>query len=351
MKRRVPLLLGDYAAGRDNNIQLLRLLAATAVVFFHCYALTNHWTDEPLWKLAPELNFGALGVKMFFVISGFLVTQSWLARLRIDTFILARALRIYPALIAATLWTIALAALSTRMSWLAFIGNPQTGDYLWHTAFGIDVRDRLPGAFAANPLPYSVNGSLWTLPLELRLYVGLAIAGIAGLLTRRAIWLVAVAALVAIAWVRPDWLAWALDGPASPIVAEVALLFALGSLAYVWRSAIPLSLIGALGAVALVAWNPGGLPRTTLFDPLLAYALLVCAYHPWIRWAGFNRVGDYSYGVYVYSFPIQQTVVQRLHGIEPLTLFGYAFPVVLAIAAVSWHALEKPALGLKSRFD
>jgi peptidoglycan/LPS O-acetylase OafA/YrhL len=77
----------------------------------------------------------------------------------------------------------------------------------------------------------------------------------------------------------------------------------------------------------------------------------VCAYHPWIRWAGFNRVGDYSYGVYVYSFPIQQTVVQRLPGIEPLTLFGYAFPVVLAIAAVSWHALEKPALGLKSRFD
>ena len=72
--------LGELAHGRANNFNLIRFAAASAVIVFHSYALTGRWTDEPLWRLAPELNFGALGVKIFFVISGFLVTQSWLAR-------------------------------------------------------------------------------------------------------------------------------------------------------------------------------------------------------------------------------------------------------------------------------
>jgi len=104
--------LGDCTAGRDNDMQLLRVLAAAAVLLFHCYALTDHWTDEPLWRAAPPLNLGALGVEVFFVISGFLVTQSWLAREHLASFAVARALRIYPALVAATILTvIAMAAL------------------------------------------------------------------------------------------------------------------------------------------------------------------------------------------------------------------------------------------------
>ena len=70
--------LGSLTHGRVNNVQLLRLLAAACVVLFHSYALTGRWTSEQLWKLAPELNFGVVDVKCFFVISGFLVTQSWL---------------------------------------------------------------------------------------------------------------------------------------------------------------------------------------------------------------------------------------------------------------------------------
>ena len=104
--------LSDLAHGRDNNFQLIRLVAAAFVVVFHSFALTGRWTHEPLWRLAPELNFGALGVKIFFVISGFLVTQSWLARRAAAPFVVARALRIYPALVAATLLTIVLAGSS-----------------------------------------------------------------------------------------------------------------------------------------------------------------------------------------------------------------------------------------------
>ena len=82
--------LGDLTGDRDNNFQLIRFLAASAVIFFHCYALTDHWTDEPLWRIAPELNLSVLGVGAFFVVSGFLVTRSWLERGRLVPFVADR---------------------------------------------------------------------------------------------------------------------------------------------------------------------------------------------------------------------------------------------------------------------
>jgi peptidoglycan/LPS O-acetylase OafA/YrhL len=340
--------LGDLAHGRDNNFQLVRLFAATFVVVFHSFALTGRWTQEPLWRVMPETNFGALGVKIFFVVSGFLVTQSWLSRRAAAPFVAARVLRIYPALVAATLLTVALAGASSALPWPQFLSDPQTVDYAWRVALGWDMVYRLPGAFPGNPFPHDVNGSLWTLPIELRLYVVLLVAGLVGILARPWAWLARVAALVvAFAW-RPEWF------PLSPndkVVRELALLFGLGSLAYAWRTKIPVSLAGAVAAIALVAVNPAGIARGALFAPLLAYVVLVIAYHPRLQWHAFNRVGDYSYGLYVYSFPLQQTLMQRFPSLEPAELFACSLPLGLAVAALSWHALESPALALTSRFD
>jgi peptidoglycan/LPS O-acetylase OafA/YrhL len=78
-RRHMPLL-GEHTAGRDNNVLPIRYLAAAAVILFHCYALTDRWNDEPLHSAFPPMNLGALGVYVFFVLSGFLVTQSWLMR-------------------------------------------------------------------------------------------------------------------------------------------------------------------------------------------------------------------------------------------------------------------------------
>jgi peptidoglycan/LPS O-acetylase OafA/YrhL len=343
----LTLRLSALAHGRDNNFQLIRLLSATAVVFFHCYALTDHWTDEPLWKLMPEFDFGLLGVDCFFVLSGFLVTQSWLARRHLVPFVAARALRIYPALLGAVALSVVLAGASSALDWSSFLLHPQTQEYVLHVAPGWAMQYRLPGAFAANPIPHDVNGSLWTLPVELRLYVVILVAGAAGLLARRVAWLATLCLLLALFMWRPDWF------PISPYdlgTRKLVVLFGLGSLAFVWRDAIPVSLALAAGVVLLVIINPVDLARGALFAPLLSYLVLVAAYHPRLQWPAFNRVGDYSYGVYVYSFPIQQTLLQRIPGLEPLPLFALAFPLTLAIAALSWHCLESPALGLKSRF-
>jgi peptidoglycan/LPS O-acetylase OafA/YrhL len=342
--------LGDLTEGRDNNFQLIRFVAASAVIAFHCYALTDHWTDEPLWRLAPELNLSVLGVGAFFVASGFLVTRSWQERGRLAAFVAARALRIYPALVCATLLTMALAAGSSTLSWPAFVADPQTQDYAWRTALAWDFVKGLPGAFAANPYRDAVNGSLWTLPVELRLYAGIAVAGVTGLLARRTAWAAVAAASFALILAKPELFPLV---PNDKGTRGLALLFVLGSLAYVWRDRIPVTILGLLGAVALVAIDPWGAGRGVLLPPLLAYAVLVVAYHPRLRWRAFNRLGDYSYGLYIFSFPIQQILISRLGApmvSSPLGLFAVAFPLTLALAAVSWHVVEQPALGLKSRF-
>ena len=339
--------LGDFTHGRDNNIQLLRLVAAAAVMLFHSYVFTGHIGDDPVWRATGATDSSLIGVECFFVLSGFLVTRSWLSRPGLAAFVVARVLRIYPALFVAVALSIALAGVSSDLPWPAFLTSPVTIDYAWRNALAWEVRFTLPGAFLANPYPAPVNGSLWTLPVELRLYIAVAIAGLAGLLARPDRCAAAIAVLIALFVWKPEWLPLEPNGAT---VRNLALLFGLGALAYVARARVPLSLTAFAVGVVLFITNPWGLGRGVAFLLTIAYGVLVLAYHPRIQWRGYNRVGDYSYGLYVYAFPIQQTIVGRLPELTSVELFAVSFAGTLALAAISWHVLERPALSLKSRF-
>ncbi|MCC7112797.1 MAG: acyltransferase [Burkholderiales bacterium] len=340
--------LAQASDGRDNNVLALRYLAAAGVILFHCYALTDRWIDEPLWRVAPPLNFGALGVQVFFVLSGVLVARSWIERPSLAAYAAARALRIYPALVAATILTIALAGAGSALPWREFLASGATWRYLAGTATGYDALAALPGAYAANPYPHAVNGSLWTLPVELRLYVAVAIAGVLGLLVRPRAWLVASALLVGAALAWPDRVP--LD-PRGPDTRLAALLFLLGSLATVWRARVVLSVPAAALLVVAVAVDPGGALREgPAFAVALAYVVLVVGWHPALRVPAVHRAPDASYGLYVYAFPIQQTIVRLDRDIGPLALFAATLAATLALAALSWTLIEAPALRLKSRF-
>jgi len=115
------------ARERNNNFNLLRFLAATAVIFSHSYALTGHGMEEPLlqWS-AGATYFGVLGVTVFFIISGFLVSKSFVERKTVGAFAAARALRIFPALIAATLFSVLLAGALSTLPWREFLIDPAT---------------------------------------------------------------------------------------------------------------------------------------------------------------------------------------------------------------------------------
>jgi len=341
-------LLADETGGRDNNVLAIRYAAAASVILFHCYALTGRWLDEPLYAAFAPLNLGALGVEVFFVLSGFLVTQSWLAHPSLKAFAMARVLRIYPALVAATVFTIVVAGASSALPWADYLASPVTWRYFVRTASGFDVVDKLPGAFPDNPFPHAANGSLWTLPVELRLYVLLGLAGVLGLLARPRAWVVAALGLVLAMVVWPDVVP--LD-PNTRGTRLAALLFLLGSLACVGQRYVPLSLPGAALALAVPLIDAHGFARDgPLFALLLSYVVLVLAYHPSLRIPRLAGKPDYSYGLYVFAFPIQQTAVRLAPDIAPSMLFATALVLTLAVAAVSWHALEAPALRLKSRF-
>jgi len=340
--------IAELAQDRNNNFNLIRFLAATAVLFAHSYALSGHPMEEPLLRWSNgATHFGTLGVTLFFIISGFLVSKSFTERRTLAAFSAARALRIYPALIAATLFSAALAGALSTTPWRDFLVDSQTHRFVVANSIGWHAKYYLPGAFADNPFPRAVNGSLWTIPVELRMYVGCAIVGALTLFSRRMLFNAALIAGATVFALRPNWFV-----PVSDLSAarQLAFAFAAGSFAWVNRDWIPLSPWAAAIALLLLAINPGDIIRTAFFIPLVAYALLTFALHPRLRFASFNRLGDYSYGLYLYAFPIQQALAYAQPGIGSLTLFAEAFALTLVAAICSWHGIEKPALDLKSTF-
>jgi peptidoglycan/LPS O-acetylase OafA/YrhL len=340
--------LGDVAVGRDNNVRLIRHVAALAVILFHCYALNLRWPEDPLARLFPGVDLGSLGVQVFFALSGYLVTQSWCEHPSLRAFVLARALRIYPALVAATVVTIVVAGVSSTLAWPDYLAAPQTLDYLWRTASGLTGTLMLPEVFTTNPFPRAPNGSLWTLPVELRLYVGVLVAGALGVLARRPLALgaavVAALALVYVPWPVSLWID-------SVRIRSLAIIFVCGMLAFVWRSRIPLSRVAAAVALALYLTLPASFTRAVAILPLIAYVTLVAAFHPRLRIARFARGADFSYGLYVYAFPIQQLLLWRWPGLGIAPLFLVATPAIAAVAAMSWYGLERPALAWKKRLQ
>jgi peptidoglycan/LPS O-acetylase OafA/YrhL len=341
--------IATLAQDRNNNFNLIRLLAATAVIFSHSYALSGHGEGEPLLRWTNgATHFGMLGVTLFFVISGFLVSRSFTARGTIVAFAAARILRIYPALIAAALFAAAVAGAFSAVPWHDFLLDPQTLRFVATDGIGWRIEFFLPGAFDQNPVPRAVNGSLWTIPVELRMYVGCAIAGVLTLLARRTLFNAVFIAGVTLFAVRPDWFVFVSYVPDS---APLALSFAIGAFAWINRDWIPLSLLAAATALLVLAINPGDIIRGPVFVVLVAYTLLTVALHPGVRFASFNRLGDYSYGLYLYAYPIQQALVHAQPGIGSWALFAEASVLTLAAAMCSWHGIEKPALALKSRFS
>jgi peptidoglycan/LPS O-acetylase OafA/YrhL len=204
--------------------------------------------------------------------------------------------------------------------------------------------------FLTNPYPNAVNGSLWTLPVEACCYGMVAVLGILGLLRRSA--LLAAGGLLLLLCVTPlvPFSQASAGGTTSGNLTLVIMLiatFVLGSLAYSVRGRLRLSWVVVFGlmVVWVVTWDSGWVRATGVVA--IAFAVLVFAFR---TPAGLRRLtapGDVSYGIYVYAFPVQQSVAAIWHGIDPLVMFAIAFPVTYGLAFASWRLIERPALAHK----
>ena len=343
----------DSALGGHNNFHLLRLVAALLVLFAHSYHLLLRAREEPIGRWFIWLDASLLGVAIFFFISGCLVARSWDVRDNLASFLAARALRIAPALwLVLMLSVVALGAAVTTLPSTDYFANPDTRKYLVFNAI-LYTQYLLPGVFQFNPVP-GINGSLWTIPLEVVLYLILGITGWLGLLAPRAP-LRQVYERIA----RRPFAAAALLLLVLLLISKVlrtgvqyyslAGYFLLGVLAFRCRQRLVLRLaevtVLLIVAIALAATWAGPL----LLPIALAFVLLTLAVHPAFTLpATWLHRHDYSYGAYLYGFPVQQTLI-ALGVREPLLLFAACVPVTLGCAALSWHLVERPALNQKHR--
>ena len=325
----------DVAAAPRNNFDALRILAALSVAVSHGFALTTGSdAAEPVFRLSDgQATLGKIAVCVFFVISGYLIPRSFLRTRDPRSFVRARALRLLPAL-AVMLLVVAFLAGPLLSTWPARAYFADATPY-WHVALNLsllDSTDRLPGVFGAVPYRWVVDGSLWTLPVEARCYAVVLLLGVCGLLNRVAAALLLGATLA----LAKLWL----GGEAMWFYA----CFAGGMVMCLWHPPLDGRIATLCAALCVVALLVGGFRiASATFG---AYLTLYIALSPRIRLPDLARFGDISYGVYIWSFPVQQLVAEQAGGVWWINI-AVSFPLFIGLAYASWWGVEAPALVFK----
>ena len=292
-------------------------------------------------------NLGVLGVYIFFTLSGFLVMHSFMTSRTPTEFFLKRALRIFPGLfVVIGLSTFVLGPLVTILPLAEYFRSPVTWHHLQHVFIFWGGRS-LPGLFSHNAYPNLVNIPLWTLPYEVVCYLLLATAGCAGIFSLRKFNLKALLIFSMMSFLFGH----------SRLNAELlsfGCVFAMGAVLYLAKdrlSASPLLAVCCAAGIMLLHFLSITLPDELLgiaFSYLVIYAATLQI--PALN--SFGKYGDFSYGMYIYGCPVEQTLA-FLHGgkMNPYLDFFLAVPVTLLFAFLSWHLVEKRCMALKKHLS
>jgi peptidoglycan/LPS O-acetylase OafA/YrhL len=342
---------------RDNNIDTLRFFGAFLVLFGHTFVLCyGPGGEDPIseWMMrytGYRAALPGLGVAMFFVLSGYLVTKSYVSRQNLLAYVEARILRIYPALWVTLLFTVfILGPLVTSMSVAEYFSHRGTWNYLQHNArLFPDVVYKLPGVFLENPRSGGVNGSLWSLPIEVRMYLIVAVLGVLGVFRRRWAFNVIAIAIVIFYVVAPEHFFLLPELRRE----RLGVYFLLGALFYINRDVLVLHWAGLLllGAVAATSFNYGKEFYNLVFAVFFCYLTLYIAFHQHIKFPNLGSRGDFSYGLYLYAFPMTQLGIMLLGPDYPWLIVVTTFISSMLLAMFSWHFIERPSLRLKGKLS
>ncbi|HEY6520158.1 MAG TPA: acyltransferase [Roseiarcus sp.] len=330
-----------------NNFDFLRLVGALLVIYGHSYPLTG--------RVGPGFAanaIGTIGVKIFFVISGYLITKSWQRDANLPRYLLRRSLRIFPALAAVVLFSIIIiGTLMTTLPMKAYFLHPQTHFYLRNIVLYINYG--LPGVFENNVYPVAVNGSLWSLPAEFSMYLLTPILLSRPLnLGKYNFAVIAIAAAIcSVVFIRvyPRTSQFVIYGTSVWSWLEVAPYFLIGAAFAVYRLEYVLNIyVAFIGLLALGVFDTGTAIKETLVLFILPYAALsfglgYCAAFPKL-----TRGNDLSYGIFLLGFPIQQTITALIGAqIGPWANFFIAIIISAPLAYLSWNFIEQPMLSWK----
>jgi peptidoglycan/LPS O-acetylase OafA/YrhL len=329
---------------RDNQFDLLRLLAAFLVFFSHCFALCGQKDREPLASL--QYSLGAVAVDAFFVISGFLICQSYAYSRSFITFVQNRLLRLLPALgIFIFLAVFALGPWITSLSFDDYMRSDDTRRF-FRTLLLFKAHYGLPGVFSDQPSS-AVNGSLWTLIYEFRIYflaplLLLLFSSYQKLL--KFLLAILFTSFLLLEFVYPS-------ATYSPIhyYIKFSYLFTYGTMCNLYRFRLignkKIFLISCL-ILIVSALTTFFLPIYYVIFPFLIIHISLKPQNAFVK--KLVNYGDLSYGVYLYSFPIQQ-LFRYYNGAptDPYVMFFSTLVPTLCCSWLSYWYIEKPALSLK----
>ncbi|WP_440903791.1 acyltransferase family protein [Catenovulum sp. SX2] len=358
-------LLSNLAKSRDNNFNLIRFLAAFMVLISHSYFLMSGPGNSI--SLLQELvgkSWGAVGVDVFFVTSGFLIAGSFFRNDSVISFIWARVLRIFPALIISVLFCVfIIGPIFSELGFVEYMKSNEVLEFILRNCtlvFG--VKRELPGVFSDLPVENVVNGSLWTLPYEIWMYILLGIFGFVTITISKLLKLDARGVLFALAtlfvtsvlilnYSYPDFFISHIGlslGSGDGFLRFLQLFFA-GATFYVLKEKVKLKLewcfLILILLVLLTVVNKSVF--LLCYHITLAYIVLCVAYLPKGYILNFNKLGDYSYGIYIYAFPVQQAIVSVFQPQSIMTMIILSSFVTFIFAFASWNYIEKNALKLK----
>lgn len=198
----------------------------------------------------------------------------------------------------------------------------------------------LPGVLDSQPYP-AIVGSIWTLKHEFLCYVGLFLAGVLGL------WASKSRAGLTLSVYGVLWYFTAEMVTASGLLTQLHALsvpFAIGIAFHIWRAYIPLSGWGILVTCGLATLTRDTIWYQATLSLAITYTTFWLSYIPAGILRNYNRLGDYSYGIYIYAFPVQGWAVWAFGPQTPVENMLYATPPTLALAILSWHLVEHPSL-------
>ena len=344
------ILLSDAVRrGSQNNFNAIRIFAAVSVLFGHAYPIMG--VSDPTSRFFGGIHYiGDMAVDIFFITSGFLLAKSILTKHDFVSFVFARIIRIYPALIVCNIITILICAIVFSDNIAAFILSPEAITYFMNNTLMLNnwVIYKLPGVFSGVHIE-NVNGSLWTLPAEIKAYIIMIITiGMSMIIVRKY-----TQYFLPVMWVGV--LLWAIFSydtmpfvGTEPMFRRLIIYFFLGALFYAVRDMIILDLrMAGVLFVAIIVFR-----RDEFILPILTYIaypylVLTVAYATkHIDWFDKN---DFSYGIYIYGWFCQNFIAWYFVNPHPLIVFSGGALLSSILAYLSWHYVEKPILQLKKK--
>ena len=282
---------------------------------------------------------------VFFSVSGFLVTQSWLSDCNALNFATRRFLRIWPALTVVVILTVfALGPTTTNIPISDYFAHPATWYYF--RILVMQIHFPLPGVFDHNFFSDSVNGSLWTIPFEVRCYLVMGLIGFLGLLRNK--WWGIAWCLLFLTWYfskgLPDQAGKYTPGREFSAHFVVGVLLCCCKKWWIPHSKLLILAASILGLLLFV--NEFHYLAILVITPILSIGIGI---HSTPVISRFGRFGDPSFGIYLYAFPVQQTLIYAFPDLNFYVSMVVAAMITITLAYTSWQWIEKPALRLKPR--